>query len=66
VDYNSNREGKTIDQITYAAVTSRSHHAGIVQSLLMDGSVRSISENINLQTWRNLGSRNDGNVIGEF
>jgi prepilin-type N-terminal cleavage/methylation domain-containing protein len=66
VDYNSNREGKTTDQITYAEVTSRSHHTGIVQSLLMDGSVRAISENIHLATWRNLGSRNDGNVIGEF
>ena len=66
VDYTSNREGKTTDQITYAAVTSRSYHAGTVTSLLMDGSVRSISENIHLATWRNLGSRNDGNPIGEF
>jgi hypothetical protein len=32
----------------------------------MDGSVRTISENIHLQTWRNLGSRNDGKVVGEF
>ena len=66
VDYTSNREGKTIDQITYAAVTSRSYHTGIVNSLLMDGSVHSISENIDLRTWRNLGSRNDGNPVGEF
>ncbi len=66
VDYTSNREGKTADQITYAAVTSRSYHTGIVNSLLMDGSVRSISENIHLTTWRRLGSRNDGNVLGEF
>jgi prepilin-type N-terminal cleavage/methylation domain-containing protein len=66
VDYTSNREGKTVDQITYAVVTSRSYHAGTVNSLLMDGSVRTISENIHRQTWRNLGSRNDGNVVGEF
>lgn len=51
---------------TYAIVTSRSYHAGIVQSLLMDGGVRSISENIDLITWRNLGQRADGNVVGEF
>lgn len=51
---------------TYAAVTSRSHHVGVVNSLLMDGSTRSISNNIDLQTWRNLGQRSDGNVLGEF
>lgn len=51
---------------TYAVVTSRSYHAGIVQSLMMDGAVRSISENIDLNTWRNLGQRADGNVLGEF
>ena len=66
VDYTSNREGKTTDQITYAAVTSRSHHAGIVHVLLMDGSARSVSESVNLSIWRNLGSRNDGNVISAF
>ena len=49
-----------------AAVTARSHHEGIVNVILMDGSGRSISENINLGLWRNLGARNDGNVIGDF
>jgi len=66
VDYNSNREGKTTDQITYAAVTSRSHHAGIVHVLLMDGSSRSVSENINIATWRSLGTRAGGEVVSEF
>ena len=51
---------------TFAAVTARSFHTGIVSSLLMDGSVRSISDNIDLNTWRNLGARGDGNVVGEF
>jgi Protein of unknown function (DUF1559) len=51
---------------TRAAITSRSHHTGIVNSLLVDGGVRSISSNINLATWRNLGQRADGNVVGEF
>ena len=66
VDFNSSREGKTITGATYAAVTSRSYHTGIVNSLLMDGSVRSISENIDLFTWRYLGQRNDGQVLGDF
>jgi prepilin-type N-terminal cleavage/methylation domain-containing protein len=51
---------------TYAVVTSRSYHTGIVQSLLTDGSLRSIGENIDLLTWQNLGQRSDGNVVGEF
>jgi len=65
-DYTSCREDKTCTGATFAAVTSRSWHIGVVQSLLMDGSVRSISENLDLGIWRNLGQRNDGNVIGEF
>lgn len=51
---------------TYAVVTSRSYHVGIVQSLLMDGSVRSISENIDSDIWRYLGTRSGNEVIGEF
>jgi prepilin-type N-terminal cleavage/methylation domain-containing protein len=56
----------TSNTATRAAIPSRSHHVGVVNSLLMDGAVRSIGENINLGTWRNLGQRADGNVIGEF
>jgi prepilin-type N-terminal cleavage/methylation domain-containing protein len=52
--------------ITYAVVTSRSYHTGIVNALLIDGSVRSISESIDRQTYRNLGQRNDGQPVGEF
>ena len=66
VDYTSAEEGDTSTDITYAAVTSRSFHTGIVQSLLMDGSVRGISENIDLFLWRGLGSRSGGEVLGEF
>jgi hypothetical protein len=32
----------------------------------MDGSARSVSENIDRQVWRGLGTRNGGEVIGEF
>ena len=66
VDFNSNREGKTTDQITYAVVTSRSYHVGIVHALLMDGSVRAISESINGQTWRYIGGRADNQPVGDF
>ena len=45
---------------------SRSMHVGGVQSLLADGSVRFINENIDINTWQNLGNKADGNVVGEF
>lgn len=51
---------------TYAAVTTRSFHTGIVNSLMMDGSTRTISENIDVNVWRGLGSRAGGEVVGEF
>ena len=41
-------------------------HAGGVQFLLGDGSVRFISSNISLSTYRLLATTSDGNVIGDF
>lgn len=49
---------------TLAAVTSRSFHTGGVNALLMDGSVRFINNSISLFTWRALGTRSGGEVIG--
>ena len=66
IDYNSQQEGRNATQPTYAAITARSYHPGIVNSLLMDGSVRAISETIQQQTWRALGTRAGGEVGGEF
>jgi len=57
VDYNSRQEGKSLTQPTYAAVTARSYHPGIVNVALMDGSVRSVSDTIDLRVWRALGTR---------
>jgi prepilin-type processing-associated H-X9-DG protein len=45
---------------------ARSRHPGGVNALRADGGVTFISDTIRLETWRNLGSRNDGKVIGEF
>ncbi len=63
VDYNSMQEGKSATQRTYAAVTSRSYHPGVVNTCLMDGSCRSVSETIDLAVWRALGTRQGGEVI---
>ena len=68
-DFTSCREsGAGCDDafFTYAAVTSRSYHTGIVNVLVADGSVHSLSENIDLGVYRNLGQRNDGNVLREW
>ena len=44
----------------------QSAHVGGVHVLLGDGAVRFVSENLNLATWLNLMTRDDGNVVGEF
>lgn len=67
-DYNSWQEGK--DGVSgfpsYAIITSRSYHVGSVHAALADGSVRSISENIDRSVWRSLGTRAGGEIVGEF
>ncbi len=64
-DFNSWQEGRhgSAGNPTYAAITSRSHHIGLVQVALVDGSVRSVTESIELQTWRSLGTRGGHEVI---
>ena len=59
IDYNSRQEGKSDTQPTYAAVTARSYHVGTVNVVLMDGSVTSINDNVDLYVWRALSTRND-------
>jgi len=67
-DYNSWQEGKngSAGSPTYAMITSRSFHEGVVQVALFDGSARTISENIDLSIWRALSTRSGGEVMGEF
>jgi hypothetical protein len=68
IDYNSWQEGKngSAGSPSYAIIVSRSYHAGIVQAAMIDGSVRPVSENIDLSVWRALGTRGGGEVVGEF
>jgi prepilin-type N-terminal cleavage/methylation domain-containing protein/prepilin-type processing-associated H-X9-DG protein len=47
-------------------VPARSMHTGGVNVCLADGSVRFISDSINLFTWQCLGNARDGQVLGDF
>jgi len=51
---------------TYAAVTARSFHDGGVNVLLMDGSVRFVTNSIPLGVWRALGTRAGGEVAWDY
>lgn len=62
VDFVSATESNLGD--TYAAVTARSFHPGGVNALMMDGSVRFVANSISQATWRALGTRAGGEVIG--
>ena len=68
VDYNSWQEGKngSAGDPTYAIITSRSFHPGIVQAAFADGSVQVISEDIQLANWRAMATRNQGESISVF
>lgn len=45
---------------------ARSRHAGGVGALLCDGSVRFVSDSVDLSTWQNLGFIADGPTVGEY
>lgn len=64
VDFTSARESRDLTRRTYSAVTSRSHHAGGVNALLMDGSVRFVRDAIAVATWQAAGTPAGGEVNG--
>ncbi len=47
-------------------LAARSYHVGGAQTVLADGSVRFVSENIDGNVWRAVGSISNGEVSGEF
>jgi prepilin-type N-terminal cleavage/methylation domain-containing protein len=66
LDWNNWGEGRGMHAATpsavpqYAAVTARSFQTGAVGVSLMDGSVRAVSNNIDLGVWRSLSTRAGG------
>lgn len=63
IDVSSHREGVSPTLPTFAVITSRSYHPAGVNSLLMDSSVRSMANTIDLTVWRALGTRAGGEVM---
>jgi prepilin-type N-terminal cleavage/methylation domain-containing protein len=70
IDFNSQQEGRSLTNPTYAAVTARSYHTGIVLIALMDGSVREIADGVEIRVWRALGTRaghlGEAGALGEL
>lgn len=64
-DFNSWQEGKngSAGSPTYAMITSRSAHPGQVQVALVDGSVQSVADQVDLNVWRALATRDGGEVF---
>lgn len=65
IDWVSTREGRSDTDATYAAVTSRSYHAGVVNTVRVDGSVHVASEDIDLIVWRALATRSGEETVTE-
>lgn len=67
IDFNSVQEGRRSDQATFAAITSRSFHSGgAVNVSLLDGSTRSVDDEISSDVWRAIGTIAGGEVANSF
>jgi len=63
IDFTSARDGETITAPTYAAITARSYHIGLVNVMMMDGSVRAVRDGMDQRVWRALGTRAGGEAV---
>ncbi|MCF0234413.1 MAG: DUF1559 domain-containing protein, partial [Thermoguttaceae bacterium] len=50
-----------VENVEYSA--ARSHHSGGVNAAMGDGSVRFVSETINLDTWKALSTTQGGETV---
>lgn len=63
IDYVSYREGTHATRPSYAAITARSYHPGLVNVARMDGSIHSMPSSIDRVVWRSLGTRSGREVV---
>jgi len=64
IDYNSRQEGNSATVKTFAAITARSYHEGVVNAARMDASVQAVSDDVDVTVWRALSTRNGGESVG--
>jgi len=64
-DWSNRREGTSTTIPTTAAITARSHHQGLVNAALLDGSVRSFGSDTAPAVWRALATRAGGETSVE-
>jgi len=62
IDLTSSRENVNQTAATYAVLPARSHHSGLVGTLMLDASVHSVANEIDAAVWKGLGSRAGGEV----
>lgn len=62
-DLTTFRENNSSNAPTYAVIPARSHHSGTVGTLMLDGSVHSVANEIDATVWQGLGSRAGGEVV---
>jgi len=62
IDYSSRQEGNSATVRTFAAITARSYHPGVVNTARLDGTVLPVSDDIDLTVWRALSTRAGGEV----
>jgi prepilin-type N-terminal cleavage/methylation domain-containing protein len=62
-DFVSQTEGQSLTLPTYAAVTSRSNHTGVVNAVYMDGSVHTVTNEVDLKVWQSLSTRAGNETI---
>jgi prepilin-type N-terminal cleavage/methylation domain-containing protein len=57
IDWTNMQEGKSKSVVTYAAVTARSFHPGVVNVAMIDGATRTVTDDVDLSVWRAISTR---------
>ncbi len=63
IDVNTQKEGNSAAQASYAAITARSYHPSGVNAALLDGSVHFVTDDVEQIVWRALSTRDGGEVV---
>jgi prepilin-type N-terminal cleavage/methylation domain-containing protein len=63
IDYSSRQEGSSATAKTFATITTRSYHGGVVATAMMDGSVGLVGDDVDLSVWRAMGTRQGGEAV---